>query len=134
MGIIYKIEVGEMIYYGSTIQKLLSMRQSRHNFNLRSCPNQYIYKECIANNIDKIICVFVEMCENSKIKERENFYIQNCINSMNMRYSLLTKEKKDKTRKKYYSSEKGKISKRNCDKRYHQKKIQSLRTLFENEY
>jgi hypothetical protein len=120
MGIIYKIQIGDLIYYGSTIQ-LLSRRQARHNHNLKHNPIQLIYKECIEQNISKIICEIVEICNNNQIKERENFYIKNCNNSLNMRDALLTEQRKKETNKKYYQSEKGKLNKRNCDRRYREK-------------
>jgi hypothetical protein len=121
MGIIYKIQIGDLVYYGSTIQYYLSTRQARHNHNLKHNPIQLIYKECINQNISKIICELVETCNNKQIKERENFYIQNCNNSLNMRYALLTEQRKKETQKKYYQSEKGKLSKSNCDRRYKEK-------------
>jgi len=121
MGIIYKIQVNNCVYYGSTIQHYLSRRQARHNHNLKHNPIQLIYKECVLQNINKIICELVETCDDSQIKERENFYIKGCTNSLNMRDAFLTEEKKKEIKKKYNQSEKGKISKSNCDRRYREK-------------
>ena len=127
MGIIYKIQIGDLVYYGSTIQNYLCRRQARHNYNLKHNPIQLIYKECMNQNISKIICEVVETCDNKQIKERENFYIQNCNNSLNMRIAFLTEQQHKETQRKYYESEKGKLSKSNCDRRYREKlKLKNL--------
>jgi len=69
IGTVYKIEIGEKIYIGSTIQKL-SDRQRKHNFNLKQ--EEYknkLYKKCRENNITKIICILLEEKEIEDIDE-----------------------------------------------------------------
>lgn len=126
MGIIYKIKVNDRYYYGSSKQKYLSSRQARHNYNLRNEPNQLLYKECIKYNIDKIICEIVEVCENDKLNEKENFYILNDTNSLNMKITgcneEMRKERKKESNKRYMQTENGKICKMMCDYRYNKKK------------
>ncbi len=126
MGIIYKIVVNDYIYYGSTIQQLCK-RQARHNHNLKHNPIQKLYVECINNNIDNIKCEVVEECNNSIIRERENFYISNCNNSLNSRLALCTEERKKEINRKYMQSEKGKLGKKIRDARYAENHKEELR-------
>ena len=57
-GIVYKIEVGDELYIGSTEQKLCA-RQSCHNRDLKKYPHRKLYKACIDNGINKIKCWWV---------------------------------------------------------------------------
>jgi len=69
IGTVYKIEIGEKIYIGSTIQKL-SRRQILHNSRLNQEKyNNKLYEECRVNNIDKIICIPLETKEIEDIKD-----------------------------------------------------------------
>lgn len=104
MGKVYKIEIGDKIYYGSTKQQLCK-RQSRHNWNLRNNPKQLLYKTCIEENIEKIICI--GLYDGDDYKEKEQEYIRDNM-SLNMRHSILSIERKKETREKYLQSEKGK--------------------------
>ena len=64
IGTIYKIEIGEKIYIGSTINKL-SRRQRKHNEDYRKRKSK-LYEECRKHNVEKIICIPLE------VKEIEN--------------------------------------------------------------
>ena len=59
MGFIYKIEIDNQIYIGSTKQKLCR-RQTNHNCSLNNSNdshyNIYLYRFCRTHNIEKIIC------------------------------------------------------------------------------
>tara|TARA_R110001632_G_scaffold207268_1_gene331302 strand:- start:3 stop:542 length:540 start_codon:yes stop_codon:yes gene_type:complete len=122
MGKVYKIIVNDKYYYGSTDD--LSMRQARHNFNLRNNPKQKVYKYCLYNNISEIKCV--PIYEGDDYLNVENEYIKNDNNCLNMRLSICDKERKAETAKKYNQSEKGKISKAKADKKYSEKNKEKL--------
>ncbi len=69
IGTVYKIEVGEDIYIGSTISKLY-IRQREHN----NCLKRYVrksklYEECRKNNIIKIISIPLQQIEIENIEE-----------------------------------------------------------------
>jgi hypothetical protein len=57
-GIVYKIEVGDELYIGST-EQILCARQRCHNRDLKSFPHRKLYKACIDNGVDKIKCWWV---------------------------------------------------------------------------
>ena len=57
-GIVYKIEVGDELYIGSTGEKLC-VRQGSHNRDLKRYPHRKLYKACIDNGINKIKCWWV---------------------------------------------------------------------------
>ena len=57
-GIVYKIEVGDELYIGSTEEKLC-VRQGSHNRDLKNFPHRKLYKACIDNGINKIKCWWV---------------------------------------------------------------------------
>ena len=118
MGIVYQIIVGDRKYYGSTNQ-MLCKRQGRHNDNLRNQPNQLLYRTAIENNITKLICE--KIYEGDDYLEYENNCIENDINCLNMRRSKGSEETRKQSNKKWRQSAKGKLSKRNCDKRYREK-------------
>lgn len=126
MGIIYKIQVNNFIYYGSTSQQLCK-RQASHNYKLRNNYKQKLYQECINQNINNIKCELVEVCDNSILKERENFYILNCNNSLNLRHSKSSLERMKETNKRYQQSDKGKLAKKKADAKYQQKNKELLK-------
>ena len=78
MGFIYKIEVGEELYIGSTKKKLY-YRQSQHNYTLNNPNNKSynypLYKFCRTHNIEKIICELIEEVEDSELLLLEQEYI-----------------------------------------------------------
>ena len=119
MGKVYKIVVNDLCYYGSTKQKYLSKRQSRHNDNLRNNPKQKLYQYCLAQNISKINCELIY--EGDDYIEYENDLIKNDSNCLNMRWSKSSKERKKETAKKYNQSEKGKITNAKVAKTYREK-------------
>ena len=98
-GIVYKVEVGDKVYYGSTTQKLCN-RQARHNFNLKQKNGSNFYKECLKQKIEKIICK--EIYRGGNYIQKENEYIINneCLNSI----KAFTNRLEDK--KKYYNDNK----------------------------
>ena len=118
MGIVYQIIVGDKKYYGSTIQ-MLCKRQGRHNENLRNNSKQVLYKSAIEKNITKLICE--KIYEGDDYLDYENNCIENDINCLNMRRSKGSEETRKQSNKKWQQSAKGKISKRNCYKRYREK-------------
>jgi len=69
-GIIYKINIDNEIYIGSTTEQYLSTRQSHHNYSLRNrVESAYLYKKCIEKNITKIICEFIKYVEYENLDE-----------------------------------------------------------------
>ena len=129
MGIVYKIEINDNVYYGSTIQQLCK-RQSRHNWNLRHNPKQNIYQCCLNNGIEKIICI--EIYNGEDYINIENDYIKNN-DCLNMRWSISSKERINEQRKKYLTTEKGKHTKSLINKRYIEKHKEKL-SIINKEY
>ena len=125
MGKVYKIEINDKIYYGSTKQQLCK-RQSRHNYNLRNNPIQLLYKTCIEENIEKIICI--ELYDGDDYKEKEQSYIKNNI-SLNMRHSISSIERKKETHKKYIDSEKGKQTVARINKKHRDNHVEYYKEL-----
>ena len=123
MNKIYKIEFDNYIYYGSTKQKLLSQRQSRHNYNLKHNPKQKLYKIANENNIEKLNCILLEECEEIERYYIENKYIKNNNDKiiLNDRLAFANEERKKEIKKKYAQSEKGKIAKAKANKKYNEK-------------
>ena len=78
-GIIYKVELGDEVYIGSTTGKL-SKRQGNHNSDFRKgkyTPKHELYSKCLEKGIQKIKCIWVEDYEFEKIehlREREEYY------------------------------------------------------------
>jgi len=127
MNKIYKIEFNDYVYYGSTKQKYLSVRQARHNHNLKHNPKQLLYKKAIEEGIDKIVCELICECEEHERFEIENRLIVACVKkSLNERRAKLTeeesKQRKKESKKRYNQTEKGKYMKSLRDKRYYDKK------------
>jgi len=121
MATIYKIEVGEFIYYGSTKKKLIH-RQTNHNTKLKNNSTFPIYKKCRDLNIEKIKCIEIEKCKLEDRFIREGYYIRNCNKDILLNYqtagrtkkeyqSIYSEKNKDK-KKKYRENNKEKI----CEK------------------
>tara|TARA_R100001463_G_C3396711_1_gene207547 strand:- start:18 stop:428 length:411 start_codon:yes stop_codon:yes gene_type:complete len=101
MGFIYKIEVGEECYIGST--KNILQRQTTHNQGLNN-PNSKdynipLYKYCREHNIKKIICKKVEEVEDNNIKIKEQEYINNLKPILNSNRVYQTQEEKEEQKK-----------------------------------
>ena len=78
MGFIYKIEIDNQIYIGSTKQKL-NKRQITHNQGLNN-PNDrnyniYLYRFCREKKVEKIICELIEEVNNNELVLLEQEYI-----------------------------------------------------------
>jgi len=68
-GMVYKIELQDEIYVGSTEQKLC-VRQSNHNAYLKLHPHRKLYKKCIEQGVDKIKCIWVADIEFNSTAEK----------------------------------------------------------------
>ena len=104
MGFIYKIEVGENLYIGSTKHKLCD-RQARHNYILNN-PNDnnynlLLYRFFREHNIEKIICELIETVDNSELRILEQEYINMLEPKLNTNRAYRTKEEKKEYEKKY---------------------------------
>jgi len=103
IGTVYKIEIYDKIYIGSTIMKL-SGRQASHNRDYRKNIYKYkLYEECRKNNIENIVCIPLETIEienDLEIRELEQEYIEKLKPSLNsyIAYTGLTKEEYMKER------------------------------------
>ena len=116
-GIVYKIEVGDELYIGSTEQTLCA-RQGSHNRDLKQFPHRKLYKSCIDNGIDKIKCwwvadiVFNSYAERRAIEETYRKELNAKLNSNRCYISLEEKkEEKKEYDKKYRIDHKEEISK-----------------------
>ncbi len=123
MNKIYKIEFGDYIYYGSTKQKKISQRQSRHNYNLRHNPKQPLYKQAKESGVEKLICEVICECNDEERFILENTFIRECPKiCLNDRCANLTPEeqiqRRVESRRKYVKTEKGKLTKARADKKY----------------
>tara|TARA_R110002153_G_scaffold266213_1_gene429360 strand:- start:406 stop:858 length:453 start_codon:yes stop_codon:yes gene_type:complete len=106
-GIIYKIEIGEDFYIGST-ETTLKIREKRHNNDLK-WRNQKLQKFCKENNINKITLIELEKVKiENKLELRiiEQDYINKLQPSLNSQKAHLTKEDKIDYIKKYYQNNK----------------------------
>jgi len=125
IGTVYKIEIGEKIYIGSTIQKLYK-RQTKHNEDYRKRNNK-LYQECRKHNVEKIICIPLEVKEienDLEIRLLEQEYIDELNPLLNQKstpsglprleqrkqYREKNKEKIREMKKKYYKNNKEKES------------------------
>ena len=97
MGFIYKIEVGEELYIGSTKKKLY-YRQSQHNYTLNNPNNKSynypLYKFCRTHNIEKIICELIETVDDNELLLLEQEYIKMLEPTLNIRRAYQTKEER----------------------------------------
>jgi len=113
IGTVYKVEIGENIYIGSTVLKL-NRRQNLHNDNLKKNKNKIkLYEECKKNGITKIILVPLEEKEIEDIDEirlLEQEYITKLQPSLNHKssYTGLTHKQYNQQ---YYENNKEEIKK-----------------------
>lgn len=68
-GYIYKIEIGNDLYVGSTNDKRLCDRQAKHNYKMKQYPNRLLYKKHYENNLDKVKCILVKVVEFENLEE-----------------------------------------------------------------
>ena len=96
MGFIYKIEIDNQIYIGSTKNKYLSQRQQQHNHTLnnpnRKGYNSLLYKFCRTHNVSKIICELIETVDDTELKILEQEYINMLEPSLNTYRAYRTEE------------------------------------------
>lgn len=126
MAHIYKIEVGDCLYIGST--KDMKQRQYRHNSDIRIGTNYPIYNYCRENGIHKVELIDLEYVD---IEDRfivEQYYIDefktghkllNCFNPYGFdkkasmkAYHQDNKDKIKENKKAYYEANKEKIKER----------------------
>jgi predicted GIY-YIG superfamily endonuclease len=124
MAYIYKIEIGDYIYYGSTTD--IKRRQREHNCKLKS-RDYYLYQKCRELNILKIKCIQIEKCKEDNRIEREGYYIRNCNKDILLNKQIAGSTRKE-TQKIYRDNNKDKqqaYRDNNKDKKkeYHQAKI-----------
>jgi hypothetical protein len=119
IGKVYKIEVNNQIYIGSTISKL-NDRETQHNYRLnQNIRTNKLYEECRKNEITKIICILLEEKEienELEIRILEEEYItklQPTLNSWSA-YTGLTIEEYQKK----YHNEYGKERYKNNRQKY----------------
>ena len=111
-GIIYKIEICNEIYIGSTIQKL-NRRQNGHNFDLKR-KNNKLQKLCRENDINNITLIEIEKVKINNKKELyiiEQDYINKLQPSLNSNRAIRTEEEKKEQMKEIYKNNKEKIKK-----------------------
>lgn len=98
MGFIYKIEIDNQIYIGSTKNKYLSQRQSNHNCSLNNPNNTnynfYLYRFCREKKVKKIICELIETVEDNELKILEQEYINMLEPSLNTYRANQTEEER----------------------------------------
>ena len=117
-GIIYKIEICNEIYIGSTIENLIE-RERKHNYMLKKKTFK-LYETCKTNDINNITLIEIEKVkvENKKeLKIIEQKYINELQPSLNMCKAHRTEEEIKNCQKEY---DKNRLNKR---ERYDQKKI-----------
>jgi predicted peroxiredoxin len=129
MSKIYKIEFNDCVYFGSTKQKYLSSREARHNYNLKHCPVQKLYQEAIKQGIEKLECKLVYECSNEERLLKETELIKNTKDKiiLNDRLAFCDLERRKQINRKYAMTERGKESKRQCDKRYAEKHREQIK-------
>jgi len=102
-GIVYKIEIGDEIYIGSTEEKLC-VRQGKHNYDLKKFPHRKLYKACIDNGIDNIKCWWVADIVFNSFDERraiEETYRKQLNAELNSQRCYSSKEEKEEYQKQY---------------------------------
>jgi hypothetical protein len=132
-GIVYKIEVGDELYIGSTEEKLCA-RQGSHNRDLKKFPHRKLYKACIDNGIDKIKCWWVADIVFNSFEERraiEETYRKQLNAELNSLRCYRSQEEKEEYQKQYNIDHKEeKKYKKQYDKKYnldHKEKIAEQR-------
>ena len=118
-GYIYKIEFGEYIYVGSTIQKLCE-RQKDHNYNLRTEKIKYkLYEVAREKNIGEIECILlkqVEFEEVENLRKTEEEYRVKLNANLNVVACYLSEEGKKEQKKEYREQNRDKINETfNCE-------------------
>tara|TARA_R110000787_G_scaffold2334_2_gene9260 strand:- start:298 stop:708 length:411 start_codon:yes stop_codon:yes gene_type:complete len=117
MGFIYKIEINNETYIGSTT-KTLRKRQITHNHDLNvKKTTGKLYEKCRECNITDIDLILLEQVEDNDSKIKEQEYIDKLKPSLNMFRSIpKTKEQQKMYKKKWCSDNKHKNNVRvNCD-------------------
>ena len=102
-GIVYKIEIGDELYIGST-EEQLCVRQGKHNYELKKFPHRKLYKACIDNGIDKIKCWWVADIVFNSFNERraiEETYRKELNAELNTRRCYRSQEEKKEQNKQY---------------------------------
>ena len=102
-GIVYKIEIGDELYIGSTEEKLC-VRQGKHNYDLKKFPHRKLYKACIDNGIDNIKCWWVADIVFNSFDERraiEETYRKQLNAELNSQRCYSSKEEKEEYQKQY---------------------------------
>ena len=140
-GVIYKIEICNEFYIGSTIETLKE-RQRKHNISLKK-KTYKLYETCKANDITKITLIKIEKVKvNNKLELKiiEQKYINELQPTLNMLKAYRTEEEiknydkeyrennKEKERlrhKKYRDNNKEKI--KNYDKEYKDKNKEKIK-------
>ena len=120
-GIIYKIEICNEIYIGSTTQKL-NERQRSHNFDLKR-KNYKLQKLCRENDINKINLIEIKKVKINNKKELniiEQKYIKELQPTLNTYRSYRTEEEIQNRHKEYRENNKEKV--KLSDKIYNNKK------------
>ena len=98
MGIIYKIEIDNQIYIGSTKYKYLCDRQGEHNYRMRTIGNRdyniYLYRFCREKKVKKIICELIEEVDDTELLLLEQEYMNKLQPSLNIRRVYQTEEER----------------------------------------
>ena len=116
-GIVYKIEVGDELYIGSTEEKLC-VRQASHNRDLKKFPHRKLYKACIDNGIDNIKCWWVADIVFNSFEERraiEETYRKQLNAELNSIRCYRSQEEKKEDKKQYNLDHKEEIKQYNLD-------------------
>jgi len=92
MGFIYKIEIGENLYIGSTKYKYLCDRQYIHNYKLKNGCQYNLYRFCREKKVEKIICELIETVEDSELRILEQEYINKLQPTLNSQKAYRTEE------------------------------------------
>jgi len=95
-GMIYKIELQDEIYIGSTEVKLCE-RQSKHQYDLKHFPNRKLYKKCIEQGITEIKLIWVADIEFNHTAEKrmiEEEYRKKLNGTLNSQRCYITEEER----------------------------------------
>jgi hypothetical protein len=97
-GIVYKVNIGNKYYIGSTKNKL-NERENKHNFKIKNGSKTKFHDECIKNNIYKVKCI--ELYRGTDYKEIENKIVLESLNDkhcLNMKAVISNKERRKEQR------------------------------------
>tara|TARA_R110002020_G_C15793913_1_gene730482 strand:+ start:100 stop:546 length:447 start_codon:yes stop_codon:yes gene_type:complete len=112
-GYIYKIEVGNDLYVGSSCDKRLCDRQAKHNYKMKKYPNRLLYKKHYENNLDKVKCILVKLVQVENINELrilEQKYIIELNATLNSQKAFQSKLSRKEYKKKYNEDNKEHLS------------------------